>query len=160
MDRITTDMSVRWGTPCLRDTGITVASVIALRGEGVATGDILERCPALTTADLDAAVSWYQRFGERGLLPCPPDPLPDHPRVSVDPDVQGGYPVIAGTRVPVDAVAGLWEDGFGIEDILEEYPDLTVEDVEDALAYDLDARGTLLTPDAYVERADDGRPGA
>jgi uncharacterized protein (DUF433 family) len=160
MDRITTDICVRWGTPCLRDTGIAVAFVIALQAEGLATGEILEHCPALTTDDVDAAAGWYRQFGEWGLLPSPPDPLPDHPRVSVDPHVQGGYPVIAGTRVTVDAVAGLWEDGFDIEEILEEFPDLTVEDVEDALAYDLDARGAVLTPEAYAERAREGEGGA
>jgi uncharacterized protein (DUF433 family) len=160
MDRITTDICVRWGTPCLRDTGITVAYVIALQAEGLATGDILEHCPGLLTADVDAALAWYREFGEWGLLPSPPDPLPDHPRICVDPHIQGGYPVIAGTRVPVDAIAGLWEDGFGLEEILEEYPDLTVADVDDALGYDLDARGAVMSPDAYAERARRARRGA
>jgi uncharacterized protein (DUF433 family) len=70
----------------------------------------------------------------------PPEPGPEHPHVAVDPDIQGGYPVVAGTRVTVDAVVGMWEEGFGVEEILDEYPDLTIEDIDDALAYDVDAR--------------------
>ncbi len=141
MDRVTIDVRVRWGAPCLRDTGTGVARVIALRREGATREAVLEACPELTAADLDAAFEWYDHFGEPGLWPCPPSPLPRHPRVAVDPQVQGGYPVVAGTRVPVDAVVGLWEEGFDVDEILNEYPDLTAEDVEDALAYDLDARG-------------------
>ena len=139
MDRITTDPRVRWGTPCLRDTGISVARVISLQREGLSDTDILERCPELTAEDLDAARWWHHRYCDWGLLPTPPEPGPGHPRITVDPDIQGGYPVITGTRITVDAVVGMWEEGFSVEDILDEYPDLTAEDVEDALAYDVDA---------------------
>src|SRR5579871_5440624 len=138
MDRITTDPRVRWGQPCLRDTGISVAHVISLQRDGLTPDEIREECPELTLEDVDAALAWHRRYWDAGLLPCPPEPGPAHPRVSVDPDVQGGYPVIAGTRITVDAILGLWEDGFGLEEILDEYPDLTAEDVEDAIAYDLD----------------------
>jgi hypothetical protein len=39
------------------------------------------------------------------------------PEVAVDPDIRGGYPVIAGTRVPYDLIAGLLEDGVSAEDV-------------------------------------------
>ena len=156
MDRITTDIQVRWAAPCLRDTGISVAHVIALQRSGLGDDDILEQCPSLTATDIAAAAAWYERYGDRGLLPTPPDPLPGHPRISVDPDIQGGYPVIAGSRVTVDAVVGMWEDGFGVEDILDEFPDLTAEDVDDALAYDLDAREEPVAPGPPGDRAGNG----
>jgi uncharacterized protein (DUF433 family) len=156
MDRITTDLRVRWGTPCLRDTGISVAHVIALRREGLAPDEILERCPELTAEDVEAALRWYRHSFDRGLLPRPPEPRPAHPRVAVDPDIQGGYPVVTGTRITVDAVVGMWEEGFGVEEILDEYPDLTVEDVEDALAYDLDAREGPVIGGAPEHRGDQG----
>ena len=141
MDRVTVDVRVQWGAPCLRGTGTTVARVLTLHRRGATRDEILDACPGLTAADVEDAFEWYDRFGEPGLLPCPPSPEPHHPRVAVDPDVQGGYPVVRGTRVPVDAVVGLWEEGFTVGEIRNEYPDLTAEDVEDALAYDLDARG-------------------
>jgi uncharacterized protein (DUF433 family) len=138
MDRITVDPRVRWGTPCLRDTGTTVAHVIALDRTGFTLDRILDACPELTVADVDAALDWYERYGDAGIGPQPPEPGIGHPRIAVDPAVQGGYPVIAGTRITVDAVLGLWEEGLSVDEILEEYPDLDSADVEDAVAYDLD----------------------
>lgn len=41
--------------------------------------------------------------------------------------------VIEGTRIPVGAVKRLHEDGFSIPKIIEEYPDLTEDDVKAAL---------------------------
>jgi DNA-binding transcriptional MerR regulator len=41
--------------------------------------------------------------------------------------------VVAGTRVPVSAIKRLHEDGFTARQIIGEYPDLTIEDVEAAL---------------------------
>ena len=39
-----------------------------------------------------------------------------------DPDILGGAPVFAGTRVPVDALIDFLEGGDTIEDFLENYP--------------------------------------
>ena len=44
--------------------------------------------------------------------------------------------VIAGTRIPVTAVRRLHDDGYSIEKIIEEYPDLTPEDVRAALEHE------------------------
>ena len=139
MQRITVDPRVRWGTPCLRDTGTSVAHVVALDRAGLSLDRILDSCPDLTVADVDAALDWHACFGDVGLGPQPPEPGPSHPRIVVDPDVQGGYPIIAGTRITVDAVLGMWEEGLSVEEILDEFPDLDAADVEDAVAYDLDA---------------------
>jgi uncharacterized protein (DUF433 family) len=139
VNRITVDARVRWGTPCLGDTGTSVAHVVALDRAGFTLDRILDACPELTTADVEDALEWYELFGEPGLGPQPPDPGPDHPRIAVDPDVQGGYPVIAGTRITVDAVLGLWEEGLRVEEILDEYPELVAADIEDAVSYDLRA---------------------
>lgn len=42
--------------------------------------------------------------------------------------------VIAGTRISVDSVRRLREDGFSIANIIKEYPDLTTTDVKAALS--------------------------
>jgi len=42
---------------------------------------------------------------------------------------------ISGTRVPIASVQRLHEDGYSIEQIVAEYPDLTIEDVMAALAH-------------------------
>lgn len=63
------------------------------------------------------------------------------PHLSVDPGVLGGYPVITGTRVPFDVVAGLAADGYTGADIREMYPSVPAESVRDAAAFagDVDA---------------------
>jgi uncharacterized protein (DUF433 family) len=59
----------------------------------------------------------------------------DHPRISVDPKVQFGKPVIAGTRVPVELLLTLLGKGQTIETILKAYPHLVRDDILAAQAY-------------------------
>lgn len=56
------------------------------------------------------------------------------PRITVDPSVRAGRPVIEGTRVPVDVVVGRLASGMTAAEIAEEYA-ITVEDVTAALQY-------------------------
>lgn len=57
------------------------------------------------------------------------------PGVAVDPEIRGGYPVIAGTRVPYDMVASLLEDGFTAEEVAEFYPSVSANAARGALAF-------------------------
>lgn len=50
-------------------------------------------------------------------------------------NVQGSVPVVAGTRIPVRTIRHFHEDGYGIDDILAEYPSLSKADVEAAIRY-------------------------
>jgi uncharacterized protein (DUF433 family) len=43
--------------------------------------------------------------------------------------------VVSGTRIPVGSVLRLHEDGYTVDQIIAEYPDLTAEDIEAALAH-------------------------
>jgi uncharacterized protein (DUF433 family) len=54
------------------------------------------------------------------------------PRIAVDPAVLGGYPVIAGTRVPFDVVAHLAKDDLVPAEITALYPSVDPEAIEDA----------------------------
>jgi uncharacterized protein (DUF433 family) len=54
------------------------------------------------------------------------------PGVTVDAEVRGGYPVIAGTRVPFDIIAGLYEDGLDGSAIRALYPSVPAKAVEGA----------------------------
>lgn len=56
-------------------------------------------------------------------------------RITVDPDVMVGKPVIAGTRVPVALILRMLGQGIPDERILEEYPQLEAEDIQAAAAY-------------------------
>ena len=56
-------------------------------------------------------------------------------RIKLDPAIMGGKPCIRGTRVTVGTVVGLIAAGHSIEEVLEAYPYLTREDVQEALSY-------------------------
>ena len=44
-----------------------------------------------------------------------------------DPKIMGGVPVVAGTRIPAKRILYLFRDGYTIEAIHEDYPQLSVE---------------------------------
>lgn len=56
-------------------------------------------------------------------------------RISVDPNVCGGKPVIRGTRVYVAIVLDALAEGFTPEQVIDHYPHLTADDIRAALAY-------------------------
>ena len=56
-------------------------------------------------------------------------------RISVDPNVCHGQACIAGTRVLVTVVLDNLAAGRTAEEILADYPSITVEDVRAAIAY-------------------------
>jgi uncharacterized protein (DUF433 family) len=83
-------------------------------------------------------------------------------RISVDPEICGGQPCLRGLRFPVSRLLGLLAAGETPESILQSYPYLEVEDIEEALAYRQvayrEARGMLragpsLTDELLAERA-------
>jgi uncharacterized protein (DUF433 family) len=56
-------------------------------------------------------------------------------RISVDPNVCFGKPCIKGTRIWVSLLLDFLANGMSFEEILEEYPHLTIEDIRAAIAY-------------------------
>jgi len=56
-------------------------------------------------------------------------------RITIDPKVLSGKPVIRGTRMSVEFILDLLANGWTIEEILENYPQLKKEDVIAALKY-------------------------
>jgi len=56
-------------------------------------------------------------------------------RITVDPNICSGKPVIHGTRILVRNIFGMIAGGYTIERILESYPELAREDVQAALEY-------------------------
>jgi uncharacterized protein (DUF433 family) len=57
-------------------------------------------------------------------------------RISIQPDVCHGKPVIRGTRVMVSTILGALAGGDSVETILEDYPNVTREDVWAARAFE------------------------
>jgi uncharacterized protein (DUF433 family) len=56
-------------------------------------------------------------------------------RITFDPGVMGGKPCIRGMRVTVGMILGLLASGHTTDYIIQQYPYLEPEDVEEALAY-------------------------
>ena len=60
-------------------------------------------------------------------------------RITIDPEVMVGKPVIKGTRITVQLIVQLLANGATETEILNEYPDLKKEDIKAALFYASDA---------------------
>lgn len=56
-------------------------------------------------------------------------------RITTDPDICHGKPVIRGLRYPVEVILELLSSGMTTEEILDDYEDLEREDILAALAY-------------------------
>jgi uncharacterized protein (DUF433 family) len=56
------------------------------------------------------------------------------PRITVDPTVRFGKPVVKGTRVPVDLIVGKLATGMTAEQVAKEY-EVEREDIMAALSY-------------------------
>ena len=69
-------------------------------------------------------------------------------RITFNPNILGGKPVIKGTRISVDFILELLSSGMNIEDILKEYKHLKKEDIFDALDYasKVIKREDIITP--------------
>ena len=56
-------------------------------------------------------------------------------RITHNPRVMGGKPCIRGMRITVGTVVGLIATGTSRERILQAYPDLVPQDLDESLAY-------------------------
>ncbi len=55
--------------------------------------------------------------------------------IVTNPAVLGGKPIVRGTRVAVELIVGWVASGHTPDEIVEDYPDFTHEDIEAALAF-------------------------
>ncbi|MBI2550273.1 DUF433 domain-containing protein [Candidatus Woesearchaeota archaeon] len=56
-------------------------------------------------------------------------------RITIDPKVMIGKPVIKGTRIPVYVVLNLLGEGLAFEEIIRQYPDITKQDILAAIKF-------------------------
>ncbi len=60
-------------------------------------------------------------------------------RITVDAAQMGGAPCIRSLRIPVATVVGMVADGMAEAEIVEAFPDLEPEDIQEALRYAAEA---------------------
>ena len=69
-------------------------------------------------------------------------------RIAVDPKIHFGKPCVAGTRVPVQDVLELVQEGLSFAEITRDYyPDVTAEDIRACIQY---ARNVIAAEDLRV----------
>ncbi len=67
-------------------------------------------------------------------------------RISIDPNVCFGKPCIRGHRIWVSLVLDLLASGWGLQEVLENYPGLEDADVRACIAY-----GAEMSRERYVD---------
>ncbi len=67
-------------------------------------------------------------------------------RISINPNVCFGKPCIRGTRIWVSLILDFLASGMSMDELLAEYPQLTLEDIRAAIAY-----GAEMARERYVE---------
>jgi uncharacterized protein (DUF433 family) len=56
-------------------------------------------------------------------------------RIVMDPETLVGKPTMKGARISVELILGWLGSGWGVDDVLENYPHITREDVLAALSF-------------------------
>ena len=56
-------------------------------------------------------------------------------RIAINPNVMVGKPIIKGTRLTVDYITSLLAQGATFDEIMQEYPGITAEDIQAYLTF-------------------------
>jgi uncharacterized protein (DUF433 family) len=72
-------------------------------------------------------------------------------RIVSDPSILGGKPIIRGSRISVEVVMEWMASGATRDQILEQYPHLRSDDIEQALAYAANAIKNEILVTAEVQ---------
>ncbi len=67
-------------------------------------------------------------------------------RIEINPKICLGQPVIRGTRITVSIILKLLANGRSIKDVIEDYPELEVADVQEAMKY-----AAWVVSDQFIE---------
>jgi uncharacterized protein (DUF433 family) len=67
-------------------------------------------------------------------------------RITINPEILVGKPIIKGTRLAVEFIIDLLAEGWSNEEIIRNYPGITLEDIQSCLCY---ASFTLKSEKVY-----------
>lgn len=67
-------------------------------------------------------------------------------RIVIDPLIRSGKPCVRGTRIAVGDVLDYLGGGMTIPDLLDDFPDLTAEDIQACLSFAADRERRLMVP--------------
>lgn len=72
-------------------------------------------------------------------------------RISVDPQICHGQVCIKGTRIPVHQIIHMLANGDKVEELLQDYPSLRLEDIYACLGYAASLAEEQITPIEMLE---------
>lgn len=70
-------------------------------------------------------------------------------RIVADPKILLGKPVVRGTRISVEHILDLLANGWGMEDVLNNYPGVTMDDIRACLAYAKEVKDPSVCANDY-----------
>ena len=65
-------------------------------------------------------------------------------RITIDPRIRSGKPCVRGTRITVADVFGYLGGGMTIAQVLDDFPDLTADDIQACFAFTADRDRRLM----------------
>lgn len=129
--RISIDPNVCHGKPVVKGTRTPVTVILAALAGGDSFESI-EKDYDVTADDIRACIAFaceelsQHSYHKEG---------PMFDRIVSDPAILGGKPIIRGTRISVEIILEWMASGASRDDIVKNYPFLTVQDVEQALEF-------------------------
>jgi uncharacterized protein (DUF433 family) len=141
-DIITVEPGKRYGKHCIRDLQVTVGDVLGYLAGGMPEEEILDSFPGLTKEDVRACLAFAAARERRGLTSPPDMPsVNDYSHIiTIEPDKRFGQPCIRGMRITVYDILEYLAGGMAYEEILDDFPDLTIEDILASIAFVADRK--------------------
>ncbi|MYC36987.1 MAG: DUF433 domain-containing protein [Chloroflexi bacterium] len=150
---ITVEPGKRYGKHFVRDLPVTVGDVLGQLAAGISEEEILNHFPDLTGKDIKACLS-FAAARERRSVTAPPDmpAVNDYSHIiTIEPGKRFGRPCIRGMRITVYDVLEWLAGGMAYEEILDEFPELTIEDILASIAFVADPKRRFqLVPQGAV----------
>ena len=137
-DIITIESGKRGGKPCVRGLRITVYEVLEYLASDMSEAEILEDFPYLTREDLKACIAYAADRERRFLSYHIYTTMAYQHIITIEPGKRGGKPCIRNMRITVYDVLGWLAAGMSHAEILDDFPELTEEDIRACLEFAAD----------------------
>ena len=139
---ITVEPGKRYGKHCIRDLPVTVGDVLGQLAAGMSEEEVLNHFPGLTGDDIRACLAFAAARERRGVT-APPDmpSVNDYSHIiTIEPGKRSGQPCIRGIRMTVYDILEYLAGGMAYEEILDDFPYLTIEDILASIAFVADRK--------------------
>ena len=137
---ITSEPGKRYGKRYIRDLPVTVGDVLGQLADGMSEEEVLNHFPDLTRKDIQACLAAAR---ERRGVTAPPDmtAVNDYSDIiTIEPGKRSGQPCIRGIRMTVYDILEYLAGGMAYEEILDDFPYLTIEDILASIAFVADPK--------------------